>query len=195
MPLHIINVTHFVLVLVAFAVIVTYGLNIGALSEANVLVDPKPDVTAELVMSSFFILLSAFAIVSVFVDMGAVQWFVESKHLVLTMVLSLVMVATYGLNLAILNTQKDTEMRPIENSFNGALVGFAALIFLVALLRMIYGSPDIGAASYTRNVTETLLNNNSGSSSGWFDSKKSANVSSVNPVDKLSQLISDENKA
>jgi hypothetical protein len=41
-----INFTHFLLVLMALVVIVAYGLNIGALSEADVLVDPKPEVVA-----------------------------------------------------------------------------------------------------------------------------------------------------
>ena len=195
-----INFTHFALLVMALVVVVTYGLNIGALSEADVLVNPKPDVVAELVMSSFILLLAGVAVVSVFRHMGAVQWFVEQRHVVLTLILSLVVTATYSLNLAILLINKKTDVRQAETGFTATLLTVGAVVLLYTLLRLFFGGYGAaGSALAARNtgLIKQMLGPDSTTGtkgSSWFGGGGSKPPPTINPLSELSSLIDQENR-
>lgn len=189
--MHLTNFSHAGTVLIALVVIVTYGLNIGALSEANILVNPDPAVTAELVMSSFLLLLSALAVASVFVHIGSVEWWVEQRHLVLTFVLSSVVLATYVLNLLLIDlktiephAKHDTGLSKTETILSGVLVGVAGLFMLLSVLRFFFGGGSAGSSYAARNRTliKQLL--------GGGDKK-----AAVDPVAALAKEIAAENAA
>lgn len=190
MGLHITNFSHASTVVMALVVVITYSLNIGALSEADILVNPDPAVTAELVMSSFLLLLAAIAIASVFIHIGMVEWWVEQRHLLMTIILSFVVLSTYALNLSLLNldtkAKKNTGLSHTESVFSGVLVGVASLLILIAILRFFFGRRKSVGASFASSNNK-LIKQMLGSGSG----KKAAQA--VDPLTALSQAINAEN--
>jgi hypothetical protein len=145
-------------------------------------------------MSSFILLLAAVAIVSVFKNMGAMTWFVEQSHLILTIFLSLVVVATYALNLAIIDLHKDTGLKPVETGFSAVLVGVAGLAIIYAAVRIwsTYGGAG-GKALAMENMSSIRNMLGSNRTAGYNKTVRAKPPPEINPLNELSSLIHEEN--
>ena len=113
------------LFVVSIFLIVTYSLNIGALSEADILVDPKPAVKVELIMSSIVLGIAALALVGIFIEIPIISVLLTRQ--VFIYLFSFLLIATYALNLYLINTNKATGLKNTE-------VGLSATILVVALV-------------------------------------------------------------
>lgn len=117
------------LFVVSIFLIVTYSLNIGALSEADILVNPKPAVQAELIMSSIVLAIAAFALIGIFVEIPLLSTLLTRQAFVY--LFSFLLIATYSLNLYLLDSNKATGLKNVEVELSGAVLGVALLVAIV----------------------------------------------------------------
>jgi hypothetical protein len=122
------------LFVVSVFIIVTYSLNIGAMSEANILVKPEEPVQVELILSSIVLAVAALALTGIFIELPIISTLLTRQAFIY--IFSFLLIITYSLNLALIDSGKATGLKNTE-------VGLSAVILVVSLLIFMYMTREV----------------------------------------------------
>lgn len=120
---------------VSVFLIVTYSLNLGALSEAGYLVRLQQPAEVEMILSSVVVAVASIALVSIFFEIPFVSMILTRQFFVY--LFSLLLIVTYSLNINLLNTGRSTGLQGTGIELSAVILAIALVVFMVMTVEVV----------------------------------------------------------